>query len=206
MLLVMATVQFWFDPICPWTYVTYQWLVEAASVRSLKIRPRLLSLYFLNRDRPDTGHRASHEASRQLERFLAWVRAEHGDRLMEQAYDRLGQELFLNGRQPDAELVRTVATELGLSTAEAANAASDENWETVILEDHQVAMALVGDDVGSPVIALADGAAFFGPVFSRAPKGAAAGQVWDGCVALASHPDFFELKRSRPGSVGPVFT
>jgi hypothetical protein len=56
------------------------------------------------------------------------------------------------------------------------------------------------------VIALADGAAFFGPVFSRAPKGAAAGQVWDGCVALASHPDFFELKRSRPGSVGPVFT
>ncbi|MDR1187233.1 MAG: hypothetical protein LBK95_07240 [Bifidobacteriaceae bacterium] len=205
----MTAVQFWFDPICPWTFVTYRWLVEARAVRDLEVTPRLLSLYLLNRDRPDTGHRASHEASRELERFLAWVRVESGDAMMEHAYHEIGFGLFGQERGDLPALVRDVATQLGLSADDAARAARDESWDPVIAADHQAAMALVGDDVGSPVIALGargeEGAAFFGPVLTRAPHGENAGRVWDGCVALASHPDFYELKRSRGPEAQVVF-
>jgi predicted DsbA family dithiol-disulfide isomerase len=204
----MTTVQFWFDPICPWTYVTYRWLVEARQARGLTVTPRLLSLYLLNRDRPDTGHRASHQASRGLERFLAWARAAQGDQVMERAYDELGKGLFIDGQNDPAlltGLVGDVAEKLSLSRTDAVAAAADFSWDGVIAADHDEAMALVGDEVGSPVIALADGAAFFGPVLTRAPRGEDAGRIWDGCVALASHPDFYELKRSRGAGAKAVF-
>jgi predicted DsbA family dithiol-disulfide isomerase len=193
----MKTAQFWFDPICPWTYVTYQWLDEARAARGFNVTPRLLSLHFLNQGRPDTGHAASHRASLDLERFLAWVRNEDGDDAMERAYRSLAEALFLENAKPDTELVRQTASGLDVNVEAATAAAGDSSWDVVILEDHHAAMTLVGDDVGSPVIALEDGTAFFGPVLARAPRGEDAGRLWDGCVALASCPDFFELKRSR---------
>ncbi|MDR1442663.1 MAG: hypothetical protein LBJ02_09835 [Bifidobacteriaceae bacterium] len=200
----MTNVQFWFDPVCPWTYVTYRWLAEARQVRDLTVTPRLLSLYLLNLGRPDTGHREIHAASRDLERFLAWVRDGYGNDLMERAYDAISVGLFIAERGDFLELVRDVAKELDLPVDEATAAACDQSWDPAIASDHQEALALVGVDVGSPVIAVA-GTAFFGPVLSRAPAGEAAGRLWDGCLALASHPDFFELKRSRGSGVGPVF-
>jgi 2-hydroxychromene-2-carboxylate isomerase len=189
--------QFWFDPICPWTYVTYQWLAEVRAERAVAIRPKLLSLLFLNEGRPDERHAARHAASLPLERFLALVRAERGDAAMEQAYQTLATALFVDSLEPDAALITKTADAVGIDPIEAAAAAEDPIWDAIIRHDHDAAMALVGADVGSPVIALEDGPAFFGPVLARAPRGQEAGRVWDGCRALAAHPDFFELKRSR---------
>jgi hypothetical protein len=137
---------------------------------------------------------------------LAWTRSQRGDQAMEQGFGLIGQALFVDRRGSGLDLVREVAVKLGLPAEDAVAAASEESWDGPILEDHAAAMALVGDQVGSPVIALEDGAAFFGPVLRRAPVGEAAGRVWDGCVLLASEPDFFELKRSRGPGVRAVFS
>lgn len=197
----MKTAQFWFDPICPWTYVTYQWLEEVRTVRGIRISPRLLSLHFLNQGRANAPHAAAHLASLDLERFLASARAERGEDAMERAYKMIAEDLFVDHAPADAALIAKVALGLGWDPEEATAAARDDSWDGVIRTDHEAAMALVGDDVGSPVIALEDGPAFFGPVLARAPRGQDAGLIWDGCQALASHPDFFELKRSRGAAV-----
>jgi predicted DsbA family dithiol-disulfide isomerase len=200
MLKRMVEVRFWFDPVCPWTFVTYNWLHRASLIRDLQIKPKLLSLLFLNEGRPDTGHRKSHAEGLLFERFLAWVRTEHGDDAMKQAYTEIGDALFVAGASSTADLIRSVALELGMSPDLAVGASTDEAWDQVIRKDHDEAMALVGDQVGSPVIAVADGTAFFGPVLASVPEGEDAGKVWDGCLALASHPSFYELKRTRgPG-------
>jgi 2-hydroxychromene-2-carboxylate isomerase len=202
----VKTAQFWFDPICPWTYVTYQWLTQVREVRGIQITPRLLSLYYLNQGRGDWPHADGHRASLNLERFLAFVRQEQGDAVMEQAYQLLGNGLFIDGAVANSELVAQTARTLGFEEKPAVEASQDTSWDQVILADHEAAMGLVGSDVGSPVIALEGGPAFFGPVLSRAPQGADAGRVWDGCQLLASHPDFFELKRTRTPDVKISFT
>ncbi|MDR1392793.1 MAG: hypothetical protein LBJ62_02310 [Bifidobacteriaceae bacterium] len=201
----MTTAQFWFDPICPWTYVTFRWLDAVRQVRPVVIEPRLLSLYYLNQGRDGVSHGEAHRASLNLERFLAWVRHEAGPDVMLKAYDFMGRSLFLEGDAADDELVSETAATVGLDQVAAGAAALDASWDEAILADHYAAMSLVGDDVGSPVIALGDGPAFFGPVLSRPLTGQAAGQVWDGCVALASQPAFFELKRSRGPAVKIAF-
>ncbi|MDR1634702.1 MAG: hypothetical protein LBS27_07265 [Bifidobacteriaceae bacterium] len=193
----MKTAQFWFDPICPWTYVTYQWLTEVRAVREIQILPRLLSLHYLNRDRKNPPHAESHLASLALERFLAFVRQEQGDPAMEQAYQLIANALFIDRAKADSDLVARTAHALGLDERPAVAAAGDSSWDQVILVDHEAAMGLVGSDVGSPVIAIEGGPAFFGPVLARSPRGEDAGRVWDGCQLLAQHPDFFELKRTR---------
>jgi 2-hydroxychromene-2-carboxylate isomerase len=193
--------RFWFDPICPWTYVTYQWLEEVRQVRQVTVEPRLLSLHFLNQGREDHPHRDTHLASLPLERFLAHVRAQRGAAAMEGAYRVIAEALFADRREPGVDLVVQAAAALLMDSAEAAAASADEAWDEVIRRDHREAMDLVGADVGSPVIALEGGAAFFGPVLARAPRGEDAGRVWDGCAALASHSDFYELKRSRGAGV-----
>jgi 2-hydroxychromene-2-carboxylate isomerase len=201
----MKTAQFWFDPICPWTYVTYQWLEEVRSVRDIEVAPRLLSLHILNLNREDAPHREAHLASLGLERFLAYIRAHHGPDAMERAYKAMAESLFVAGATADSSLVARIAADLGWDQGAAVAASKDASWDEAVRADHDVAMALVGDDVGSPVIATVGGPAFFGPVLSRAPRGEEAGVVWDGCQALASHPDFFELKRSRGAGVAIRF-
>jgi hypothetical protein len=142
----------------------------------------------------------------------------------------MGRALFVAGAAADAELIRDVAGGLGLPPEAALATSRDQAWDEVILADHHEAMALVGSDVGSPVIAVAPATvvtkpdaqvagqagaetdaevspvAFFGPVLARAPRGEDAGKLWDGALALASHPDFFELKRSRGPAVRLHFT
>jgi 2-hydroxychromene-2-carboxylate isomerase len=202
----MAAVQFWFDPICPWTYVTYQWLNNVREVRDVQIAPRLLSLHFLNQGRENTPHAAAHLASLELERFLAAVRDSNGPELTLRAYSSIAVALFLEGRTAGTDMIGKVAASLDLDVADSVAAAEDPSWDEVIRSDHDAAMALVGDDVGSPVIAIAGGTAFFGPVLARAPRGEDAGVIWDACVALASHPDFYELKRSRGDQVKARFS
>jgi 2-hydroxychromene-2-carboxylate isomerase len=197
----MNNVRFWFDPSCPFTWATFNWLEEAAQVRELSITPKLLSLYFLNKDREGVDHFEYHKVARHFERFLAWAREAGGDDAMWAGYRAFSRRIFTDKREPEVSMISEVAEELGYDVVQAAAVGEDDSWDETILKDHNEAMELVGSDVGSPVIAPTADSAFFGPVLLSIPRGEEAGRLWDGAVALASYPDFYELKRSiKPGA------
>ncbi len=102
----------------------------------------------------------------------------------------VGKELF-------TQALKEVGADENLASAE-----SDSSFDNAIIASHEAGIALVGSDVGTPIIAI-EGTAFFGPVISPAPRGEEAGKLWDGVLLAASYPGFFEIKRSR--SVGPIF-
>jgi hypothetical protein len=133
-------------------------------------------------------------------RVVMATRAKVGDEIVKPLYDALGERIHHRGEDLDVAIVGALE-DLGLP-AELAEAATSDEHDDVLRASHQRAIDLVGDDVGTPVVAV-DGVAFFGPVVSPAPKGEAAGRLWDGCVLVAGTPGFFELKRSR--TVGPIF-
>jgi 2-hydroxychromene-2-carboxylate isomerase len=197
-------VTFWFDPVCPWTWITHDWLLQAQAVRGLDVKYRLLSLAMLNAGRTDQNeYWTGHLAGLRLERVIAAARQKRGDLMVGGLYWAMGSRIHVSGRsvvrEQEAIIAESLAS-LGLPES-LAGAADNTDFDAAIRTDHDAAMALVGDDVGAPVIAVGN-VAFFGPVLSPAPHGEAAGQVWDGCLALAQTPGFFELKRSR--NVGPI--
>jgi hypothetical protein len=160
-----------------------------------------MSLAVLNEGRdlpPD--YRALMDRAWGPVRVITAAAAEYGDKVVKPLYDAMGRRIHLEGAEVGQVLVPALE-EVGIDTALAELATSDAH-DATLRAGHQRAMDLVGDDVGTPVVAV-DGAAFFGPVVSPAPKGEAAGRLWDGCVLLAGTPGFFELKRSR--TVGPIF-
>ncbi len=133
-------------------------------------------------------------------RVVIAARAKFGDEIVKPLYDALGERIHHRGEDLDTAVVGALA-DLDLP-AELAGAATSEDHDDELRAGHQRAIDLVGDEVGTPVVAV-DGVAFFGPVVSPAPKGEAAGRLWDGCVLVANTPGFYELKRSR--TVGPIF-
>jgi 2-hydroxychromene-2-carboxylate isomerase len=191
--------QFWFDPVCPWTWITFRWLQEAAQVRDLEVTYRLLSLAMLNEDREtDPEMHANHVAGLELERVISAAREASGPEVVGPLYEAMGTRIHVEGRDLASQRIAIVEESLAVVDLPASLglAALTTGRDADIRADHDAAMALVGDDVGSPVIAV-DGTAFFGPVLSPAPHGEQAGVAWDACVALAAIPGFYELKRSR---------
>jgi 2-hydroxychromene-2-carboxylate isomerase len=196
------TAEFWFDPLCPWAWMTSRWGMEVEKVRPIDITWSVMSLSVLNegRDLPD-DYRAMMDAGWGPVRVVVAARKAHGDEVVKPLYDAMGTRIHLEGEQDYAVVIKGALAEVGLEPELARFADSDEN-DDELRASHQRAMDLVGDDVGTPVIAV-NGEAFFGPVVSPAPKGEAAGRLWDGCVLVAGTPGFFELKRTR--TVGPIF-
>ena len=196
-------VDFWFDPLCPWAWMTSRWLLEAAKVRDLEPRFHVMSLGVLNegRDLPE-DYRKGLERSWGPVRVCIAAAAKEGDEILLPLYTAIGNRIHLEQRQPDRTLVEEALEEVGLSTDYADVLDSDEHDEA-LRASHQRAMDLVGDDVGTPVIAVND-VAIFGPVVTPAPKGEAAGRLWDGVLLVTSTPGFYELKRSRVK--GPDFS
>lgn len=195
-------VEFWFDPGCPWAWMTSRWMGEVAKARGLDVTWSLLSLSVLNegRDLPE-DYQALMDRSWGPARVVAATAQTHGNDAVKALYDALGERIHHQGRD-DLDAIITEALEEAGLPAELADTAGVEDYDPGMRESTQRALDLVGDDVGVPVIAI-DGVAFFGPVVSPAPKGEEALKLWDGCVAVASVPGFFELKRSR--DVGPIF-
>jgi hypothetical protein len=179
-----------------------RWLLEAARVRGLEPRFRVMSLSVLNegRDLPEEYQEAMRRAWGPVRTCIA-AAAKAGDDVLGPLYTALGNRIHLEGRPIDRGLVEEALAEVGLPT-DLADAMESEEHDEALRASHQRAMDLVGTDVGTPVIAV-DGVAFFGPVVTPAPKGEAAGRLWDGVVLVAGTPGFYELKRSR--EKGPDF-
>ena len=196
-------VDFWFDPLCPWAWMTSRWLLEAAQVRDLEPRFHVMSLGVLNegRDLPE-DYRKGLERSWGPVRVCIAAAAKEGDEVLLPLYTAIGNRIHLEQRQPDRTLVEEALEEVGLARDYADAMDSDEH-DAALRASHQRAMDLVGDDVGTPVIAV-DDVAIFGPVVTPAPKGEAAGRLWDGVLLVTSTPGFYELKRSR--TKGPDFS
>ena len=197
-----TSAEFWFDPLCPWAWMTSRWMMEVEKVRPVDVTWSVMSLAVLNegRDLPDE-YRAMMDRAWGPVRVIMAAKEEYGDKVVKPLYDAMGTRIHLGGEKDYAKVIVPALEEVGLPTELAKYADTDEHDDR-LRASHQRGIDLVGDDVGTPVVAV-EGVAFFGPVVSPAPKGEAAARLWDGCVLVAGTPGFFELKRSR--DVGPIF-
>ncbi len=194
---------FWFDPACPWAWMSSRWLLEAAQVRPLTPRFHVMSLAVLNqgRDLPPAYVDLLAKAWGPVRVCIA-AEAEHGNEVLLPLYTALGTRIHPGGGDiGDRDLIEAALAEAGLPTS-LADAADTDAWDERLVASHHDGMDRVGMDVGTPVISV-EGISFFGPVVTPAPKGEAAGRLWDGVVLVASTPGFYELKRTR--EQGPIF-
>ena len=202
-----TTVDMWFDPICPWAWLTSRWLLEVEKVRPLDIRFNVMSLSILNGGRilPESYRRRMDRAWGPVRICMAAAQSAGPD-VLRDLYTALGTRIHLRKYELDETLYVEALTEVGLDPA-LADAASSEAWDDALRASHDAGMKPVGLDVGTPVIHAPgpDGepVAFFGPVVTPSPKGEAAGKLWDGVLLVAATAGFYELKRSR--EVGPIF-
>ncbi|MEN8707510.1 MAG: hypothetical protein ABF306_15340 [Nocardioides marinisabuli] len=205
-------VRFWFDPVCPFAWMTSKWVRMVAEQREHDVEWRFISLRLLNSHIDYDSHfpaeyEAGHTSGLRLLRVCARARDEHGPDAVARLYPAITSRIFdvdpatSSGGMPDGEraqeLLHAALEEAGLP-AELATAFDDESYDAQLQAETDEALALTGKDVGTPILHIAppEGAAFFGPVISRLPGEEEAGALWDHVVGLATFPGFAELKRS----------
>jgi 2-hydroxychromene-2-carboxylate isomerase len=192
-------VDFWFDPVCPWAWITSRWMLEVEQVRPVTTSWHLMSLAYLNITQHE-GKGLSPEYLERMERAWGPVRicaaaaTEKGDDILLPLYSAIGTR-FHNQQNRGPEALADAVAEVGLDPS-ILEAASSPALDETIRASHERAMSQVGIDVGTPVISVGDNA-FFGPVVTPTPRGEAAGRLWDGVLAVTGTDGFFELKRTR---------
>lgn len=189
--------------MCPWAWLTSRWILEVEQVRDVSVTWHLMSLAMLNegRDLP-ADYQAFLVKAWGPVRVIAAARASHGDKIVLPLYTALGTRRHVEGIDNVNEVIAQALVDTGLPS-DLAEAAHSEEFDDEIRAEHHLGVDQVGEDVGTPVIAV-QGVAFFGPVVTPSPKGEAAGRLWDGTLLVASTPGFYELKRSRFQE--PIFT
>jgi len=196
-------VDFWFDPLCPWAWMSSRWMLEVEKVRDVHTTFHVMSLAELNsgRDLPPEYREMMDKEGWIGVRAAIAVQQKYGSEALRNFYTAIGTRFHLGEEPKTPETVRAALEEVGLDPAIADEAQTDmydEAWRA----SHHEGMDPVGEDVGTPVIRI-NGMSLFGPVISPAPKGEAAGDLFDGFVKVTAYPGFFELKRTR--TVGPIF-
>ncbi|MDQ6874195.1 MAG: DsbA family protein [Actinomycetota bacterium] len=194
-----ATVDFWFDPGCPYTWRTSRWLTDVAARRPVAVSWRLMSLAVLNagKDVPEEHRPTLRQGTRTLRVLLAAEDAGGQDALC-RLYTALGTRVHDRQETYDDELVRAAVAEVGLDPS-VGDALGDESYDERVRAGHDEAQRRVGTEVGSPVISIAGGTAYFGPVVVPVPAGEDALRLFDALQLLANVPAFSELKRARAG-------
>jgi 2-hydroxychromene-2-carboxylate isomerase len=197
-----TAVDFWFDPSCPWAWMTSRWVDEVAEHRDLDVTWHIMSLAVLNEDKDvSDDYRAFFPRALRYTRLVAAVQELHGQEFVKPLYDALGTRIHPGGSKNPDEVIPAALAEVGLP-AELARYADSDEYDEQMRASHFDGINRVGQDVGTPVIAV-NGTAFFGPVISPTPRGEQALTLWDGVVAAASYDGFFEIKRTRTRE--PIF-
>jgi hypothetical protein len=198
-----TSVDMWFDPMCPWAWLTSRWLLEVEKVRPVHVRFHVMSLSVLNegRDELPEQYRKMLEAGWGPVRVAIAAELKYGNTVLRDLYTALAGRRHLGKQEFGPQLYREALEEVGLDPA-LADAADSTEYDAVLRESHDAGMKPVGLDVGTPVIHApgpTEGSqiAFFGPVVTPAPKGEAAGKLWDGVLLVAGTPGFYEIKRTR---------
>lgn len=211
----MSDLEFFFDPVCPWAWITSRWVEEVKSQRSYDVRWRFISLKLLNAsntaewysDQYKRWHAMGHESLR----VAARIDAEIGNEAVGRLYSAIGNEGHVKGRRDDfaasTEAFVGECLEIAGLPRSLVESAFDEQWDQRIVDDTETALGRTGRDVGTPILTFGPGSSnegsFFGPVIARIPRGAEAVRLWDAVEVVATTPGVSELKRSLRGS--PAF-
>jgi 2-hydroxychromene-2-carboxylate isomerase len=200
-------VEFWFDPMCPWAWITSRWVHEVSGAQDLEVTWSVMSLAVLNegKDVPAAYAELMAAAWKPVRVCIA-AEVEFGKSVLGPLYTAMGTRIHVQGRKDYDTIIAESLAEVGLPEALAA-AADSENFDVQLKASHARAISLVGEDVGTPIIAIpgasGEPVAFFGPVITPMPVGEDALRLWDGALLVASVPGFYEIKRSR--TQGPSF-
>jgi protein-disulfide isomerase-like protein with CxxC motif len=195
-------VDFWFDPICPWAWISSRWMLEVEKLRPVEVTWHVMSLAVLNEDKEiPEAYREGLRTAWGPVRIVTAAQQAHGPEVVGPLYTALGTR-FHNGKEPrERATFEAALADVGLP-ADLADAADSTEYDDAIRASHTDGIDRVGQEVGTPVISV-NGMAVFGPVLSPIPRGEAAAKLWDGVLLIAGTDGFFELKRSRTRD--PIF-
>ncbi|MCH8222994.1 MAG: DsbA family protein [Chloroflexi bacterium] len=196
-------IEFFFDPGCPWAWITSRWIHEVAAVRDISVHWRSYSLGMLNEGHDNPAFADKRAMAKKALRMIEALEVEGRNDDIGRFYTEMGTRFHVNEEPASDELMIAAAKAAGVD--DKLDVAEDESWDPAVRAALDEAKGMVGADTGTPVIAWGEPRrAIFGPVLSPAPTGEKAGEVWDAMVTLTGNADFWEIKRGRDG--GPDFS